>query len=120
MFREELPGHQLNVTQVWPGAILGWHRHEQQDDRMLVIEGIVKVGMWFPEREDQAVWHVLTPREPRELFVVRGCWHGYQNIGTETATVITLVNQPYNPNDELRLDPDTVTHPKLQWTRKNR
>jgi len=87
---------------------------------MLVIEGIVKVGMWFPEREDQAVWHVLTPREPRELFVVRGCWHGYQNIGTETATVITLVNQPYNPNDELRLDPDTVTHPKLQWTRKNR
>jgi hypothetical protein len=40
-----MPGD-LTVTWVEPGAILAWHRHEHQDDWMLVVEGTLKVGLW--------------------------------------------------------------------------
>ncbi len=108
-----LPGD-LNVTWVEPGALLAWHRHEQQDDWMLVVEGTLKVGMWVDGDPESIEWQVLTDRNPEPLFIPRGEWHGYQNIGPGRACVITYITQPYNPSDELRLDP---RHVPISWER---
>ena len=130
IFHEALPQGQLNVTRVWPGAILAWHRHEHQDDRMVVIQGTLKVGVWEPGQSAACIWTVLTETDPKELVIPRGLWHGYQNIGSEPAIVLTWINQPYDPEDEHRLDPGPdqwewrVTRRTEQtvpsWTRKNR
>jgi len=122
-----LPGD-LNVTWVEPGAILAWHRHEQQDDWMLVVEGTLKVGFWRGQQDapfpgmvttpqwvvDEARWEVLTDRDPKTLVIERGWWHGYQNIGPGRACVITYITQHYTPQDEFRLAPHLVP---LFWDR---
>lgn len=118
IFRDALPHGQLNVTTVWPGAILGWHRHEKQDDSMLVIRGMLKVGMWWPNRPESVAWTTLTDLDPREYWIPRGAWHGYQNIGPDPAILLTWINQPYTPSDEQRMDPDAEGLPS--WERKAR
>lgn len=118
VFKDALPDGQLNVTTVWPGAILAWHRHEHQDDRMLVISGTLKVGIWWPGKPEDVIWEVLTPLDPRECLIPRGAWHGYQNIGHEPAVALSWLNQPYNAKDEHRLHPHHPDTPS--WTRKDR
>lgn len=120
VFADALPHGQLNVTTIWPGAILAWHRHEQQDDRMLVIRGSLKVGVWWPDHPEQVAWTVLTELHPDEYYIPRGAWHGYQNLGTDPAIVLTWINQPYNPKDELRLDPGAMEPPMPTWERRAR
>lgn len=109
-----MPGD-LTVTWVEPGAILAWHRHEQQDDWMLVVEGTLKVGAWrrtgdYPDGawayEQQ--WEVLTDRDPKPLVIQRGWWHGYQNIGPGRACVVTYITRNWSPDDEFRLDPGSI------------
>ncbi len=100
-----LPGD-LNVTWVEPGAILAWHRHEQQDDWMLVVE-----PQWVV---DEAGLEVLTDRDLKTLGIGRGWWHGYQNIGPGRACVLTYITQHYTPQDEFRLAPHLVP---LFWDR---
>jgi len=118
VFHDALPQGQLNVTTVWPGAILAWHRHEKQDDAMLVIHGTLKVGMWWPNHAHQVAWTTLTHLDPQEYWIPRGAWHGYQNIGSDPAVVLTWINQPYDHTDEYRMDPDAEGLPS--WERKNR
>lgn len=119
-----MPGD-LTVTWIEPGAILAWHRHEQQEDWMLVLEGTLKVGAWRGHEEksflddmewvvDEVQWEALTDRAPKPLVIRRGWWHGYQNIGPGRACVLTYITQPYNPQDEFRLSPSEVP---LRWER---
>jgi dTDP-4-dehydrorhamnose 3,5-epimerase-like enzyme len=56
----------------------------------------------------------MSERDPKELIIRRSWWHGYQNIGTEEALVLTWITQPYNPDDEERLSPDAVD---ISWER---
>lgn len=97
-----MPGD-LSVTWVHPGAICAWHRHERQDDWMLVVQGTLKVGLWKPSLLPQ--WQTLTPFHPVPLVIPAGSWHGYQNIGSEDALLVTYITQHYDPEDEHRLSP---------------
>lgn len=126
VFTAALPTGNLNVTWVQPGATLAWHRHQQQDDHMLVLQGTLKVGRWqqkgYYERDVDEIqpcvrnldWTVLSEHHPKELVIERGLWHGYQNIGTTECLLLTWITQPYNPADEERLDPADVNIP---WER---
>lgn len=131
VFRDQLPSGNLNVTWVHPGAICAWHRHQQQDDHMLVLDGILKVGTWEGDPEvitpvdtrfvpatpfyvpKHLTWTVLTRRYPQEFIIPRGLWHGYKNIGTKDALVLTYITQPYNKDDEERLSPSLVN---IDWS----
>lgn len=108
----------LNVTWVQPGAILGWHRHQHQDDYMVVLDGTLRVGQWREGASD-LFWTTLSGHHPAELQIPRGWWHGYQNIGDREALVLTWITQPYNPKDEERLDPALASeHHGISWVRK--
>lgn len=87
---------------------------------MLVLSGTLKVGLWWPGKPEQVAWEVLTPLDPREYWIPRGAWHGYQNIGSVPAVVVTWINQPYNPEDEHRLDPTALEPPMPTWDRRAR
>lgn len=101
-----MPGD-LTVTWVEPGAILAWHRHEFQEDWMLVLSGSLKVGAWQGtiERVFAQTWETMTPKRPQPLVIPAGWWHGYENIGHEPCLLLTYVTQPYNKDDEFRMDP---------------
>lgn len=129
----------LTATWIEPGAILGWHRHQHQDDHMLVLVGSLKIGTWvqgeplvdnYPGKtliSDHTIhgfvgnqpifdlqWTVLTDHAPRELVIPRGKWHGYQNIGHDRCLVLTWITQKYDPSDEERLSPASVP---ISWER---
>jgi dTDP-4-dehydrorhamnose 3,5-epimerase-like enzyme len=113
-----LPGD-LNVTTVYPGAKLGWHRHWHQDDYMLVVAGTLKVGCWReidigPEDEvgRDLIWTTLDARHPQTYRIPAGWWHGYMALGGE-ATIITYITQHYNPDDEARMP--MVHTPEMVW-----
>ena len=106
-----LPGD-LTVTWVHPDAILGWHQHHHQDDYMVVVAGVLKVGTWEEcymgpgELEPYAAtgprWFTLDARNPQVLHIPKGQWHGYQSIGDASACVVTYTSQHYDPSDEYR------------------
>lgn len=124
-----LPGD-LSVTWVHRDAILGWHRHEKQDDYMTVTAGALKVGCWmryldaFPGSPDESSpgdgqlirWFTLDARNPQMLRIPAGWWHGYQSIGDEAACVVTYITRHYDPQDEGRCPifhgPDFVRVPR--------
>lgn len=126
---DELPGD-LTITWVHPDAILGWHRHEKQDDLMVCVQGVLKVGCWMnyldahPGSPDESSpgtgqyirWITLDARNPQMLRIPAGWWHGYQSIGDESACVVTYITQHYNPQDEFRTPifngPDFVRVPR--------
>ena len=87
---------------------------------MICLAGTLKVGVWWPGKPEQVTWETLTPLDPRECLIPRGAWHGYQNIGSSPAVVLTWINQPYTPKDELRLDPNALDPPMPAWERKAR
>ena len=118
-----LPGD-LSVTWVYPGATLAWHRHEHQDDYMVVLRGVLKVGMWAPQAVDEVMWpgdpekvvqwETLDEHHPRLLRIPAYWWHGYQNLGSEPALVLTYITQHYNPKDEHRM---SVADAGVPWER---
>lgn len=69
LFKDALPTGNLNLTWVQPGAILAWHRHQRQDDHMLVIQGTLKVGRW-QEAGRLEGWTPPGPYIPGRVYVV--------------------------------------------------
>ena len=90
-----------------PGAIKGWVVHEQQDDRLFFVSGVLRWGL-YDDRPDSPTRGlvndlVFSERAAALLVIPRGVYHAVRNIGTADAIFINMPTQPYDHGDPDKL-----------------
>jgi dTDP-4-dehydrorhamnose 3,5-epimerase len=96
---------QANLSVSYPGMIRAWHRHhEGQVDYFIVLHGAIKICAF--DSETQLLNEIVSSSEKLQLVRIPGdYWHGFKNIGNETAYTLYFVNRLYNyksPDEERR------------------
>jgi dTDP-4-dehydrorhamnose 3,5-epimerase len=102
----------------YPGVVRAWHWHEKQDDFFVVVNGMIRVGL-YDQREGSATQgevndFYLGENNTILLKIPVGVVHGYKTIGVEPSLLINFPSVAYNPKepDELRLpwNTDQIPH----------
>ena len=98
------------MVTIRPGKVKGWVRHERQDDRIFVIRGTFRIGL-YDDRADSLthrLLNVFTVSERNRALIVfpRGVYHAIQNIGESEAIFVNMPTRPYD-----HADPDKVRLP---------
>lgn len=93
----------LNISYIYPGRTVAWHRHLKQLDYWFVIKGSLKVGL-YDESQKKLMWVYLHERERKTLRIPPGIWHGWKNISGEEAILMYWITKKYDPEkpDEQR------------------
>ena len=102
-------GLQVYTSRIAPGVVTAWHCHKRQTDTWVVIEGRLLVGLAASlDRggEQRKIW-LYGPHEV--VRILPSTWHGYYNPGPYFATLLNITDSIYDPEDELRADPDSVS-----------
>lgn len=111
---------------VRPGRIKGWVVHYQQDDRVFVSQGVLKIVMYDPREESptHGMLNELCISEHNRglLFIPRGVYHALQNVGTTDAMFINMPTRAYSHADpdkyRLPLNNDLIPYrfdDRLGW-----
>ena len=106
-------GGDLNVTWIYPGRIIAWHRHQRQSDHWFVVRGHLKVGLM--DDAGDVRWVYLSENDRRVLSIPPGVWHGLMALGEEEAIMAYYITDKYdeqNP-DEERL---SIEEAGVDWT----
>mgnify|MGYP001602721662 CR=1 FL=1 len=93
-----LASGQINISKIYPRTIVAWHRHQEQIDQWFVLNGMLKIGLKYPDKP--AEFKLLGPGE--SITIEFNVWHGYMAL-TET-DLIYWCSSKYNPKkpDEER------------------
>ncbi len=105
---------QAYISACFPGMIKAWHCHERQWDHFCCVSGNLKIGLYDDRptspTKGQSNTIVIGLLSPALVCIPPYVWHGFMAVGDDTAVVLNLPTEPYNPEapDELRrpaLDP---------------
>jgi dTDP-4-dehydrorhamnose 3,5-epimerase len=100
-----------------PGQKRGWVVHAEQDDRMFISRGAVKVVLYDARPESptfQLVQVIFSGEYDRTLLrIPAGVFHGVVNIGQSVVEFVNMPSRPYihEQPDKYRLDDDTDAIP---------
>lgn len=106
--------HQMNYSQVLPGAVKATHIHKNQEDVWFVpSHGRLLVGLHdlreASPTKGVTMRFVLGAGKSRLLLIPRGVAHGVGNLWDAPSSLIYFVNQVFiaggDACDEFRLDP---------------
>jgi dTDP-4-dehydrorhamnose 3,5-epimerase len=98
---------QIYVTTILPKTIKAWHLHENQKDRMLLLQGLVRfVGISYEGLH--ILDFVVSDVDPYLIVIPAGIIHGFQNLGDKEAYIMNIPDKAYNREnpDERRLPVD--------------
>ena len=114
---------QITATMSYEGVIKAFHYHKQQDDLWYCAKGMI-LAVMNDQREGSKTQGVtqtvpLGDFHNATLFIPHGVVHGYKVLGAEPALVVYATNQPYNPDDEFRIEHDD-SEIGYDWTIKAR
>lgn len=91
---------QVLVSEVYPEIIKGLHLHKKQTDYTCCIKGNLKYVAIKEEGEKLKVnTFVIGEKNPILLKIPPGIWHGYMSLSNEPATVLHLMDKPYDSED---------------------
>src|SRR5262245_43037008 len=103
---------------VTPGQIKGWVVHLEQNDRMFVYAGVLRVVLYdgrleSPTYDRLNVFHFGT-HDRALVSIPAGVYHAVKNVGHSEAAFINLPSQPYRHDDpdkhRLPLDNDVIPY----------
>lgn len=98
---------QITVSEVYPGVIKAWHRHQRQTDFIACLKGNLKVGLAVENDAGVSIDTECIGEDNREVIKVPpGVWHGMTPVGDQSALVLYIQDQTYDPDDEERLPHD--------------
>jgi dTDP-4-dehydrorhamnose 3,5-epimerase len=88
-----------------PGGpvVKAWHKHRKQTDHFCLLQGKAKIGLYddregSPTRgESQSI--ILGDGNDLLVQIPPGVWHGFMPLGFETACILNLPTEVYNPDD---------------------
>jgi dTDP-4-dehydrorhamnose 3,5-epimerase len=98
---------------VRPGKAKGWIVHRQQDDRLFVSLGSLRIVLYDAREGSPTQGRVneifLSERNRGLVVIPRGVFHAVQNVGGVDAYFVNLPTRPYvhDDPDKFRLPIDT-------------
>jgi dTDP-4-dehydrorhamnose 3,5-epimerase len=111
---------QCYVSMNYPGVVRAWHWHEKQDDFLVVVKGMIKVGLCDMREGSPTRGQVnelyLGESNNILLKIPVGVAHGYKTVGVEPSLLINFPSEVYNREepDEYRLPWNTDQIP-FNW-----
>jgi dTDP-4-dehydrorhamnose 3,5-epimerase len=101
-----------------PGSISAWHVHVHTTDRLFVSHGTLRIVLYDAREGSESYQRVSEHRfgalRPALLVIPPGVWHGVQNISSEPALLLNLVDSAYCYDDpdhwRLPLDTDKIPY----------
>ena len=88
------------------GVIKAWHKHHIQTDRMAVVSGKVKFGLWDVREESKTNGNVLfitvSPLNPTLITIPPGIRHGFMPL-EDNSIVINMPDKGYSIHDEQKM-----------------
>ena len=111
---------QVFVSVLYPNVIKGWHLHHKQSEYTSCIKGNIKYVAVKENSDGTKSVQTLTigERNPVAIRVPTGVWHGYMPLSNREATILHLMDKPYDINE-----PDTDRKDPYEfgdfWTVKN-
>jgi dTDP-4-dehydrorhamnose 3,5-epimerase len=102
---------------VRPGMIKGWVVHHEQDDRMFVMLGVLRIVLYDAREESPTLGMIneifLSDRNRALLRIPRGVFHAVENVGLVDAHFINMPTKAYDHAhpDKFRLPIDTERIP---------
>jgi len=115
---------QVYITTTYPGVIKAWHKHEEQVDNFVCIQGMIKLVL-FDCRDASQTFKELNKfylgiHNPMLIQIPSGVYHGWMCISENEAVVINVPTEVYNYKspDEQRIDPHDNDIP-YDWKRKD-
>ena len=114
---------QTNFTVAHPGVIKAFHWHKKQTDLWFCVSGNIEAVLYDlrdnskTKGETQSI--ILGEHNSAVLLIPKGVAHGYRVLGNNSAGLIYLVDQEYDPKnpDEERISHDDNTI-NFDWTTK--
>jgi dTDP-4-dehydrorhamnose 3,5-epimerase len=107
------PVDQVFQVLLKPGGVSAWHTHKMTIDRLFASHGLVKVVLYDARKDSPTfgklnIFRIGTVR-PTLVIVPPGVWHGVENISSEPALILNLVDRAYRYEDpdHWRLPRDT-------------
>jgi dTDP-4-dehydrorhamnose 3,5-epimerase len=96
-----------------PGSISAWHVHRRTTDRLFASHGMLQIVL-FDARENSRTYGRINEfrfgaLRPALLIIPPGVFHGVQNISSQPAVLLNLVDKAYQYEapDHWRLPLDT-------------
>jgi dTDP-4-dehydrorhamnose 3,5-epimerase len=104
---------QVFQTVFEPGGISAWHAHELTRDRLFVAFGAMRIVLYDARPDSPSCGRLNELRlgsvRPGLVTVPPKVWHGVQNLSTDRALLLNLVDRSYRYEhpDHYRLPDDT-------------
>lgn len=109
---------QVSSAVSYTGTIKAFHYHLHQTDFWVPVHGMLQVGLVdlrkdSPTHGQRNTMYVGELR-PWQILIPPGVGHGYKVIGPQSALLVYVTNQIYNPADEGRI-PYNEPHINYDW-----
>jgi dTDP-4-dehydrorhamnose 3,5-epimerase-like enzyme len=93
---------QVVVSALYPGVIKGLHKHSKQTDYTTCIKGNIKYVVAKENSNGTAdiKTYTIGEKNPVIIKVPPGYWHGYSPLANEQATVLHLMDELFDSNDD--------------------
>jgi dTDP-4-dehydrorhamnose 3,5-epimerase len=114
MFRCDEPGFtrfgECYFSEVLPGAIKAWKRHQAQTQNLAVPIGRVRIVI-YDDRENSSTQGQLQVLELgrhhayRRLQIPCDLWYGFACVGETPALLANCTDLPHDPDEHNKVDP---------------
>jgi dTDP-4-dehydrorhamnose 3,5-epimerase len=116
-FTDEPLVYAYQVT-IGPGQVRGWALHLEQEDRLFLYGGVLRVVLYDARADSEShervnVFH-LGAYDRALLRIPAGIYHAVQNVGDVEGAFLNMPSQPYRHDDpdkyRLPLDNDVIPY----------
>jgi dTDP-4-dehydrorhamnose 3,5-epimerase len=98
---------QVSATVTYAGVVKAFHYHLHQFDCWTIVKGMLQVALVDLRRESPTFGQRNTlyigETRPWQVLIPPGVAHGYKVIGADSAVLVYLTSEFYEPTDERRI-----------------
>ncbi len=106
----------------WPGAVKAWHIHQTMTVNNAVVSGRAKLVMYDLREGSPTRGELLEVFFGEDNYVLvqipPGIANGYKAYGDKMVIMANAATEPHDPDEMLRLPPDTPEIP-YDWSLKH-
>jgi len=92
-----------------PGVVKAWHLHKEITLNYTAVSGMIKCVLYDDRKGSPTCGEVneffLGEHNYQLVTIPPGIWNGVKGIGTTESIIAICLDQPYNPEEVVRMDP---------------